>query len=510
MLSDLERSSQALVSRLESELMRDKRLLQQQETLNKNLQTKLDASDQKNFTYEKEIKVLKQKTEELVKMKQNLASSSSLQSHSGSNLTSGLSTLAPSGLTTPLALGQLTSSMPTMSDIPHGGLLDPEKQQKLQIERSKLIRYAKELRKRVADRDSKILNLSATLAELNSKIDTLQHESSQKIIESNDTIERLETEVKSLTNSISRANSETMHYKRDLENIKLEITTVSRLLLEGPNVADIEPTTDCLEHLVKTVAENFVRKSDLPAKADLADNGQNTDLNLTNFSQLTEVTQQTKQDIITPRMMYDMNETVSENESNRSHQKNLSPVKNLQMTRSQTEPISQPIETPIGIHSRQNSEIADLNSVGLPRLQLKVPPTNDNPSLTQDINEIFRIEEAEKIAQRSNSVTTTSSGTVSAESSDVINDENIGPSGPGQLPLSARSRNKKPKILRQVNQQMSQSMHNLQDVSRIFDPNRSLTILEEMNRKEDEELTKLDNLLQSHIDNFLAETAELF
>jgi hypothetical protein len=40
MVTDLERSSQALVSRLESELMRDKRLLEQQEGLAKKFATK--------------------------------------------------------------------------------------------------------------------------------------------------------------------------------------------------------------------------------------------------------------------------------------------------------------------------------------------------------------------------------------------------------------------------------------------------------------------------------------
>ena len=71
MLADLERSSQALVSRLESELMRDKRLLEQQESLARSLQLKLDQSDQKVFALQKELKVLGQKNMELKKVENN-------------------------------------------------------------------------------------------------------------------------------------------------------------------------------------------------------------------------------------------------------------------------------------------------------------------------------------------------------------------------------------------------------------------------------------------------------
>ena len=504
MLSDLERSSQALVSRLESELMRDRRLLQNQESLNKNLQSKLDVSDQKNFAYEKEIKVLKQRNE--MQLNSALAKSASV-SGMNSIITSGMSTLAPSGLTTPLAGGQLTNSMPSMSRD-----LDFEKQQKLQIERSKLIRYAKELRKRVADRDSKILALSAELSEANSNLASLDHEHDLKVKNFEDNLERLETEVKSLTNTISRANSETMHYKRDLENIKMEISMASQMLFapltaagqgphgqgsqaglptEIPKLSSAGNITD-LDELLLKIHNNFVWKNNI----NTSDQSINTDLNLTN-SQLTQVTKKdedemSNQVMITPRMMSDMNETVSENgvtprqnvhsrsNSNISQQSNIAPLREM--------PSFRPVSGPV------------------PLINLK-----DNPSLTQDINEIFRNEELAKIGTNSSSMTPEPDSDLENHPTGVP----VGPSGAALTPrskLDVLGKNRKP--LSQVNSPDKNKVAPVApvavDASLIFDPNGTLSMLDELNKKENEEINRLDNLLQSHIDNFLAETAEFF
>ena len=102
---------------------------------------------------------------------------------------------------------------------------------KIEIERSKLIRYAKELRRRVQERDAKITHMEEQASESNAREQKNAEESKSLLQQIEETTERYETEIKSLTSSISRANSETMHYKRDLEAIKLEISTITKLLV---------------------------------------------------------------------------------------------------------------------------------------------------------------------------------------------------------------------------------------------------------------------------------------
>lgn len=313
--------------------MKDKRLLQQQENLNKSLQNKLDVSDQKNFTYEKEIKVLKQRNEELSKNLNNTAS----------GLQSGLSTLAPSGLATPLILANSNSNSeshsapisatssasnfqnfvnpsdtpsPSNNSTPKSNL-SSEQQHKLQIERSKLIRYAKELRKRVSDRDSKIISLSENLSEINQKYDQLKENYKLKNKENQDLSEHLEHEIKSLTNTISRANSETMHYRRDLENIQLEISTISKqLMLESADSEDggkipllkSANNIECLDELLLQIYKNFTRKK---SPHNFTEVSMNTDLDLTQLTEIIESARsKTPPEVITPRMEDDMNQTV--------------------------------------------------------------------------------------------------------------------------------------------------------------------------------------------------------
>ena len=70
-----------------------------------------------------------------------------------------------------------------------------------------------------------------SVEETKEQIKTIEEQKQKLAAEGQQKCEQLETEIKSLTASISRANSETMHYKRDLEAIKLEFSTVTQMLL---------------------------------------------------------------------------------------------------------------------------------------------------------------------------------------------------------------------------------------------------------------------------------------
>merc|ERR1712223_1896136 len=100
-----------------------------------------------------------------------------------------------SGIQSALASGMATPSMnSTLSDSPSKS---PSKS-KTEIERSKLIRYAKELRKRVSERDGKIETLNSQISENTEKIESLNNDKvkiEELMVEQRG---NFETEIKSL------------------------------------------------------------------------------------------------------------------------------------------------------------------------------------------------------------------------------------------------------------------------------------------------------------------------
>jgi len=103
---------------------------------------------------------------------------------------------------------------------------------------------------------------------------------------------------------------------------------------------------------------------------------------------------------------------------------------------------------------------------------MKLTIKTDNPSLTQDINEIMAKHESDFTLDTSYS---------SQTETEVANDDVRVKVAPG--PSGDHS---------------NDSALSINDIS----------ILRELNEKEDLEISKLDKMLQSHIDNFLAETAD--
>ena len=448
MVTDLERSSQALVSRLESELMRDKRLLEQQEGLAKNLQQKLDNSDAKVFSLQKEVKVLVQKNQEM-------------------NSYSGIQSALASGMATPSMNGTLTNISGSSHDLPKS----PSKS-KIEVERSKLIRYAKELRKRVQDRDGKIEELHNLMEDKTNQVKNLEEEKvkSQNILE--EQADRYDTEIKSLTASISRANSETMHYKRDLESIKMEFSTVTKMLLASDNPREVRSATgvECIDEMVQKLTSRFMIK---PVPKETSDSGTNTSFeenqeNVENleFSMNSGVeSEKEDEEIITPRMMQDITNTM---ESPRVTPKG-SPSKILKP----------------GFKSGR-----PLNTVVVP-----VISKFDNPSLTQDINEIIKREEGfTKILE-----TRREHFNQNRQDHDRQNHNDHQPG----------NENVHVNILENINEnpvQVSAAGENFTKIKH-FDIDGNMSILEEYEKNEDEEYEKLDRILQGHIDDFLKETA---
>jgi len=442
MVTDLERSSQALVSRLESELMRDKRLLEQQEGLAKNLQQKLDNSDAKVFSLQKEVKVLVQKNQEM-------------------NSYSGIQSALASGMATPSMNGTLTNISGSSHDLPKS----PSKS-KIEVERSKLIRYAKELRKRVQDRDGKIEELQNLMEDKTNRVKNLEEEKVKSENSLEEQADRYDTEIKSLTASISRANSETMHYKRDLESIKMEFSTVTKMLLASDNPKDVRSATgvECIDEMVQKLTSRFMIK---PLPKETSDRETNTSFeekeNVENleFSMNSGVESEKEEDeeIITPRMMQDITNTM---ESPRVTPKG-SPSKILKP----------------GFKSGR-----PLNPV------VPVISKFDNPSLTQDINEIIKREEGlTKILETRREHLNQ-------------NRHSHNDSQPGNEHLHVN-------ILENINENVVQPSAAGENFTKIkhFDIDGNMSILEEYEKNENEEYDKLDKILQGHIDDFLKETA---
>ena len=128
---------------------------------------------------------------------------------------------------------------------------------------------------------------------------------------------------------------------------------------------------------------------------------------------------------------------------------------------------------------------------------MKLTIKTDNPSLTQDINEIMAKHESDftlDTSYSSQTETEVANDDVKVKVAQVVFYKySISPLSKikfwNKHVLSGPSGD---------NHQSNDSALSINDIS----------ILRELNEKEDLEISKLDKMLQSHIDNFLAETAD--
>jgi len=282
--------------------------------------------------------------------------------------------------------------------------------------------------------------------------------------------DRYDTEIKSLTASISRANSETMHYKRDLESIKMEFSTVTKMLLASDNPKEVRSATGvaCIDEMVQKLTSRFMVK---PVPKETSDSETNTSFderenveNVENleFSMNSGVeSEKEEEEIITPRMMQDITNTMDS-------------------------PRVTPKGSPSKILKPGFKSGRPLNAV-VP--VVPVVSKFDNPSLTQDINEIIKREEGfTKILETRREHLNQ-------------NRQNHNDSQPGnEVHVN---------ILENINESAVQPSAAGENFTKIkhFDIDGNMSILEEYERNENEEYEKLDKILQGHIDDFLKETA---
>merc|ERR1712173_344177 len=104
-----------------------------------------------------------------------------------------------------------------------------------------------------------------------------------------------------------------MHYKRDLDSIKLEFSQVTNMLLNSDNPKEVRSATgvDCIDEMVQKLTNRFVVRKEV----DLTDSETNTSFD--DKENIESLNLQEKADddvseeeIITPRMMQDITNTM--------------------------------------------------------------------------------------------------------------------------------------------------------------------------------------------------------
>merc|ERR1711981_115755 len=106
-----------------------------------------------------------------------------------------------------------------------------------------------------------------------------------------------------------------MHYKRDLEAIKLEFSTVSKLIMseERPELVRSASGVECIDDMLGKLMQRFVVKSE---PVETAESETNTSFeekeNLGLNGIVEEVEEEVEEEeVITPRMMQDITNTVT-------------------------------------------------------------------------------------------------------------------------------------------------------------------------------------------------------